>query len=209
MHYTLYDVATGRIKGVYQAPDFEGFAPNVGPGDGWREGAIDPALSYIAASKPVPFPPSPGEWAVWDWDSHAWTDPRDAIWIAAQLSEAQASALDRITAMRGRARLTYITDIPGQEAIYIAKLEEARAWIAAADPNIADYPLIGSEIGVTAPTAYEVAQIFLNLNALWVQVAAVIDGACFAAEIAVQTATSADSVETIVTALAVQLWGAS
>lgn len=60
---------------------------------------------------------------------------------------------------------------------------------------------------MTAPTPYEVAQVFLNLNALWVQVAAAIDGGCFAAEAAVQAATAPEDVAAIIAALAAQLGG--
>ncbi|WP_420343956.1 hypothetical protein [Paenirhodobacter sp.] len=203
--WTVFDTQ-GRITARFEGSE-QDLALNLAAGTGYIAGHHDPAQVYIVAGQPVPFPAAPGDWAVWDWATHAWSDPRDAAWHAARLAEARAAALAQITALRGAARLAYITDIPGQEAIYIAKLEEARAWLAAVDPDIADYPLIGSEVGVTAPTPYEVAQVFLNLNALWVQVAAAIDGGCFAAEAAVQAATAPEDVAAIIAALSAQLGG--
>lgn len=204
--WTIYD-SRGKITKTLQGAE-EFVALNLAPGESYLPGAANSSSAYVGPDGVVrAFPAAPGDWAVWDWATHAWSDPRDAAWHAARLAEARAAALAQITAMRGQARLAYITDIPGQEAIYIAKLEEARAWLAAVDPYIADYPLIGSEVGVTAPTPYEVAQVFLNLNALWVQVAAAIDGGCFAAEAAVQAATSPEDVAAIIAALAAQLGG--
>lgn len=209
MMISAYDI-DGRIVGRLTLPDDPAIAQeNSPPGGGYIEGHFDPAAYYISDGAPVAIPSSPGDWAVWDWGTHSWTDPRDEAWFAAQLADAKTSALAQITRLRGQARLAYITDIPGQEAIYIAKLEEARAYLSATDPDIADYPLIGSEVGVTAPTAYEVAQVFANLNTLWVQVAAAIDGACFAAEASVQAATTAEDVEAVVAALATQIGGLS
>lgn len=205
LNWTVYN-ATGKITKVVHGSE-EMAAINCEPGESYMSGEVDAKSYYIQDGTPVAFPASPGDWAVWDWDMLIWADPRDAAWYATQLAEAKAAAMAQITAIRGQARLAYITDIPGQDAIYIAKLEEARAWLAAADPALADYPLIASEVGVTAPTAYEVAQIFLNLNALWVQVAAAIDGGCFATEAAVQAATTPEEVAVAVAALNDQLGG--
>lgn len=153
----------------------------------------------------VAFPAAPGDWAVWDWAALSWTDPRDAAWTAARLAEARAIALARITALRGQARLAFITDIPGQEMLYQTKISEALAYVSDPDPVPAEYPLLMSEVGVTAPSAIEVAQVFLNLNAIWRQVAAAIDAACFAAQAAIAATTDAAAMTARVTALEAEL----
>lgn len=148
------------------------------------------------------YPPCPGPWAEFDPLARAWFDPRDH---AAELAAAQQAALRQITAIRGKARLGYITDLPGQDMLYMAKAEEARAYLADAAPDPADYPLVMSEVGITASTAYEVAQIFANLNALWRYAAGSLDAACFQAEAAVQQAPDTDSIDAILAGLAAAL----
>ena len=166
---------------------------------------LDPMAIWVDAGGAVhPLPPQPSDAHVFDRETGGWIDPRPATEV---LAGARAVAMAKITALRGRARLAYITDIPGQEGIYIAKLEEARAWLAEAEPDLSDYPLIASEVGVTATSAHEVAQIFLNLNRAWKQAAGQIDGACFTAELAVQAAGDVAGVEAAVSALIAILSG--
>ena len=158
-------------------------------GDAWRD-----------------LPPQPDQHHVWDLASESWVDPRSAEQVAADdavaLEAARAAALARALDLRAAARLRYITDIPGQDAIYASKLEEARAYLADAEPVAADYPLIWSEVGVTAPTAAEVAQVFLNLNAMWKSVAALIDGAYFGAQAAIMAASNEAEMQAALDALA-------
>ena len=151
----------------------------------------------------VSIPPRPAPWATWS--GSEWIDPRTPEDHARELATARQTAIREITAIRGAARLAYITDLPGQDMLYMAKMEEARAFIAEAEPDPADYPLIASEVGVTAPTAEEVAQVFLNLNALWRLAAGAIDAACFGAEAAVYAATTATEIDAALIALAAQL----
>ncbi|MGO4854931.1 hypothetical protein [Phaeovulum sp. W22_SRMD_FR3] len=85
------------------------------------------------------------------------------------LATLAASAQAEVNAMSGAARRGWITDLPGQDLVYAAKRAEAAAWLAA-DPPPADlsaFPWIAAEVGITAPTAAELAQIWLNLDALW------------------------------------------
>lgn len=92
---------------------------------------------------------------------------------AASLARARKAAGVRINAAIGQVRLRYVTDIPGQQAIYTEKLAEARAWLALRDEpaTLADFPLLAAEVGVTAPTPWHLAQIWANKSALWRQVA--------------------------------------
>ncbi|MGN7869545.1 hypothetical protein [Paracoccus sp. 22332] len=148
------------------------------------------------------FPPRPGPWAEFDFFARQWFDPRDN---AAELEAWKRNGLAEITVLRGRARLAYITDLPGQDMLYMAKAEEARAYLSDPAPTDADYPLVMSEVGITAPTAYEVAQVFANLNSLWRYAAGSLDAACFQAEAAVRQAPDADTIDAILAALAAQI----
>lgn len=78
-------------------------------------------------------------------------------------------AVVEVNSRVGEARLRYITAIPGQDALYQAKLEEARAYLAISpEPEtLAGFPLLSGEIGLTAPNAYYLAQLWLNMNAMW------------------------------------------
>jgi len=162
---------------------------------------------YWAGEDFAVYPPRPGDWAVWT--GAEWLDPRTPGNLAAELAARRGVALTRITAMRGQARLAYITDLPGQDMLLTAKLEEARAYVVDPAPAPADYPLILSEVGITAPTALEVAQVFLNLNALWRQAAGMLDSICFAAQAAVDAAPDEAAIDAAVAALANALAGAA
>ena len=90
----------------------------------------------------------------------------------AKLAAAQATATLRVNVGAGAVRRAYITDIPGQEMIYLQKEAEAVAWLADDDPDPADYPFLSAEVGSTADTLGNVAQVYLNMAALFRQVGA-------------------------------------
>lgn len=167
---------------------------------------LDFSSTYFNGSEWRELPPQPDQHHVWDLASEAWVDPRSAEDVAADnavaLEEARTAALARALELRAAARLLYITDIPGQDALYSAKLEEARAYLAEVNPVAQDYPLIWSEVGVTAPTADEVAQVFINLNALWKAAAGQIDGAYFGAQAAIMAASNEADMQAALDALA-------
>lgn len=56
--------------------------------------------------------------------------------------------------------------------IYLAKEAEARAYLV--DGTIG--PLLSAEVGITAPEPYQLAQLWVNLAALWRGAAAGIEG---------------------------------
>lgn len=117
--------------------------------------------------------------------------------LDAALAVSRAAAIGRINAAAGELRKTFITSIPGQEMLYLAKENEARLYIADPAPDMADYPLIAAEIGpgLTAPDAGQLAQLWLNMGHQWRQVAAQIEtarlGAVYAVEAAPDEATIA------------------
>ncbi len=97
---------------------------------------------------------------------------------AKELTEARAKAVSRCNEMVGNTRLMFITDIPGQAAIYSEKEAEAADYISR-DPEPTDlspYPFIEREMQATGMTAYECSQLFLNMAAQWRPLGAQLEG---------------------------------
>ncbi|AWD21625.1 hypothetical protein [Fuscovulum blasticum] len=129
----------------------------------------------------------------WMWDGGNFAPPPGPD-AATLLAQAQAAARLRLTAAITRARTALITDLPGQDMIYLAKEAEARAWLADPVPDPAAYPLLVAEIGITAPDAPSLAQLWLNLAALWRQTAAELEGLRMAVGAAIDAATTPEDV---------------
>jgi len=66
----------------------------------------------------------------------------------------------------GEARLRYITDVPGQSAVYLRKAEQAREFEAAGFAGDVP-PYIATEAGALGITAEQLARQVLDIAALW------------------------------------------
>lgn len=128
--------------------------------------AVDPAGAYLGLvelgpqAQQVPGPPPLG--MGWLWTGMAWQR-------TVTLAELQAAARAEIDAAAGQARLRYITDCAGQQAVYLLKLEEAQAYLAAL-PGNAQAPVpahIAAEATATSAPAAAVAQMVADLAAYW------------------------------------------
>ncbi|WP_299648033.1 hypothetical protein [uncultured Jannaschia sp.] len=101
------------------------------------------------------------------WSGDAWVDD-DAVNMAFERSRARR----RVDIAIGQFRRRHITVIDGQEGGYLSKEAEAKAYVAM-DPepaDLADFPLLAAELGratPTAPTPYQLAQLWLNMAAIW------------------------------------------
>ena len=111
------------------------------------------------------------------------------------LSEVQAKAVAQINVSAGAKRAEYVTVTPGQEMIYLAKEAEATRYLAESPVTLDGYPLLAAEVGITAPSAHELAQIWLNMSALWRQVAAAIEAIRLSAIQSITAANDPDSIE--------------
>lgn len=125
------------------------------------------------------YPPRPGDWARFDFVQRVWIDPRTADDLAAELSAARGRAIAQVNGWAAQERAKHITAIPGQDMIYLAKEAEAIRWLGAdpAPTDPADFPLIAAEIGITAETSDQLAQLWVNLGHLWRGLAAQIETA--------------------------------
>lgn len=164
----FYDAETGLVRRFLHSGDG---TEDVGP---WIEADVaDPWSVYVWQGAVHPLPPKIGASAVFDPAAGAWV--RDAAALAADLETAKAAAIARVNDWAGRERAQHITIAPGQDMIYLAKEAEALRYLADPDPDPAEYPLIAAEVGVTAPDAYQIAQIWAQMAGMWRQVAAQIE----------------------------------
>lgn len=123
---------------------------------------------------------------------------------AAMLLRARIEARDRINDRVGQLRKQIYTDIPGQDALYLEKRAEAVAYVreerVRGEPaTLTDYPLLANEIGVTAPSAWTLAQLWLNRSDQFKRVGAATEGLRMQALIDASTAKDIETLEAIET----------
>lgn len=178
---TVYDASTGEIRRVVRGPQIEELSDMIGPDEAVLPGEIDGAEVYIVDGQPVSYPPKPGHWAVFDYATGEWTDPRTEADLVAQLQNSKIRAIRAVNAGAAGVRTKFVTVIPGQEMLYLRKEAEALMWVADPDPDLVNYPLIAAEIGITGEDGDQIAQVWLNMAAIWVDVAARLEATRLAA----------------------------
>jgi len=119
----------------------------------------------------------------------------------------KGEALALVREKVGATRQAYITDLPGQDAIYQAKETEAKAYLADASPDMADYPMLDAETGITEPTAAELATLWITMGTQWRSIAAQIEAARMTANGAIESAATVAQIEAALTALDTTLAG--
>lgn len=193
MKYTVFEEETGRILRRYELHEKSDILLNTGPGEGFVKGEFSDATHYVAGGVAVEFPERPGPLWVWDYTAAAWADTE-----AERLDEIREEGARRINSAANAERKTLMTPLFGQETVLALKREEAAAFVADEAPDLSQYPLISAEVGLTGQTCFEVAQVFLNLNALAVETLAGIEARRMAALAAVEAAGNAAAVEAAV-----------
>ena len=83
------------------------------------------------------------------------------------LDAARMGVCNAIDTTAERLRQTVLTPGSGQMAAYQAKEEQARALLADPTPTEGEYPDIFNEIGITAPSAGEVAMAVMAAAERW------------------------------------------
>tara|TARA_B100002049_G_scaffold199910_1_gene158200 strand:- start:186 stop:668 length:483 start_codon:yes stop_codon:yes gene_type:complete len=86
---------------------------------------------------------------------------------APNLSEDRARAAATIDAAVGALRARFLTDIPGQSDAYTEKLADCRAFIAATDPALDDYPWVKGEALAQNMTPEAAAQFVIDTYNSW------------------------------------------
>jgi hypothetical protein len=97
--------------------------------------------------------------------------------VQKDLAPLKIAADQEITRRAADARAVYAS--PDKAAIYLEKRDEAERWLASGEPEDLDgFPYLAQETGVTAPTTYQLASLWINLSALWLtQIGPAIEGA--------------------------------
>lgn len=111
----------------------------------------------------------------------------------------RAYAISQVNYLSGRARLSLITSLPGQDMLYIEKQNEAIRLLALEtipeDTSVVA-PFLTAEIGLTAPTAFEVAQIYLNMAETFRVVGPQLEQVRIGSLIAIETASTTEEMMT-------------
>jgi hypothetical protein len=177
----FYDEASGLVRRFLHSGDgTEDAGPwievNAAAGPMMAE-VTDPWSVYVWQGAAHPLPPKPGDWATFDPATATWLDQRSAAQRAADLELAKATAIARVNGWAARERGRHITAIPGQDMIYLAKEAEALRWLAADPPpvDLTGYPLLAAEVGITAETPDQLAQLWVHLGQIWRGLAAGIE----------------------------------
>jgi hypothetical protein len=139
-----------------------------------------------------------------------WIEDRPEDWrvidgelVLVSLEGIKRKRLAEISEWIGSKRREYITDIPGQEMIYQAKVEEAKAYVQMdAEPeSLEEFPFLAQEVGVTAPSAWGLAQLWLFMSSHWRSVASELERLRLTASRDVQEAGSSEEIELILSGL--------
>lgn len=120
--------------------------------------------------------------------------PVDPIEVAQELVNLRTAAKLRIDAAAAACRLTFITDGAGQATTYQQKMEEAKAYIADTSLTADECPHIFAEVGLTGQTAWEVAQVVVNLHEIGRIKSAKIEPKRLAAKAAIAAAETAEAI---------------
>jgi hypothetical protein len=161
--FVFYEAATGAIRFTIE-------------GDSYPPHLVNESVGVIETEEPL------GDIACWQ--------VIEGALVKVTVAPVKATYMERIRQESSAVRLIYITDIVGQDMLYIVKREEAAAYVADPDPDLALYPLIAEEVGVTAPTAYEVAQVWLYMNAALKPIAGRLENIRLTATNAIASATT-------------------
>lgn len=94
-------------------------------------------------------------------------------------------------------RLKYITPGAGQAMAYLQKAMEATAYLAATDPDPADYPLLAAEVGITGDTIADVATVVNAHYQAWRAIGAAIEQARLGAKAAVDAAETVEDAQAV------------
>ncbi|WP_319484519.1 hypothetical protein [uncultured Cohaesibacter sp.] len=116
---------------------------------------------------------------------------------ALALEAAKSIALDAINTKIAAERAALLTDMVGQEMIYLAKEAEAKAWQAEINPDLADYPLLAAEVGITADDADALAALWLLMADQWRKTAARLEAIRLKAKADIAAAETLDAIESV------------
>ena len=154
------------------------------------------AMQPVTALGPLPagytLIPRPAAWYTWDASISNWE-----LNLTTCRTLACATVDDQVASLRSA---VYTSD-PGQAMAYSLKLQQAQACLSNAGASNAAYPYLAAEIGITAPTLQGVAQTIVAAGAACTAWGMSLEPIRLSAKNAINAATSASAVSTVVTNL--------
>lgn len=108
------------------------------------------------------------------------------------LDRLRADAIRAVNDGAGAFRRLFITDITGQQATYLAKEAEARAWAPGADPTY--FPYLTQEAAATGQSVADVVALVLATAAQWRALDPRIEGRRRGASVAIAEAADAEAI---------------
>ncbi|NTF87483.1 hypothetical protein G6L46_10140 [Agrobacterium rhizogenes] len=99
-------------------------------------------------------------------------------------------------------RLKYITPGVGQSMTYQQKATEASRYLAATDPDAADYPLLNAEVGITAADIAGVATVVDAAFKQWQAIGSAIEAVRLGAKVQIASSADADEANAVYVAIA-------
>jgi hypothetical protein len=121
----------------------------------------------------------------------------DGVLESHDLAPAKETAMRAVNAAMGQARLSLMTDIPGQTAIYAAKEAEARAWLAMQAVNLDACPFLAAEALATGHPPRDIAALWLRRAFETNTALAEIEGRRTTLFQQINTATSRDQIDAV------------
>ena len=116
----------------------------------------------------------------------------------APIEAVRAASAAAVDAAAESARLRFITPGAGQAMVYQQKAAEARAILAGGD---GPFPHLLAEVGITAPTLDEVANVVMAMENAWLAVSAAIEAKRLAGKRDIAQAQSQAEVDAILAAI--------
>jgi hypothetical protein len=112
----------------------------------------------------------------------------------------QGIGTDKIDGKADEVRARFAT--PGKHVIYDKKLQEAQRYINAIDSNnpptdLKKFPYLRKEVGLTAPTPLDLANLWITMNEAWDEVSPLIEEISLRGKYAVKSAKSQDEIDEI------------
>jgi hypothetical protein len=113
----------------------------------------------------------------------------------------RTKATDKVDGKSDEVRARFAT--PGKHVIYDKKLQEALRYVDAINSNkppadLKKFPYLRKEVGLTAPTPLELANLWISLNDAWDEVSPLIEEISLRGKYAIKSAKSQDEIDEIV-----------
>lgn len=198
-----FEVTTKLVATLLSGAGLDGYPE---PGTGQLAALTDysgPLPAYWTGTEVLPLPPQPSPAHEWSGQALAWV--LNPSLMPGALAEAQGAAQAQVDAAAGQARLRYITDVPGQQATYQRKEQQAREWVESGYSGPAP-SFIAAEADALGEQPQQIAQQVITLADFWAySKGPEIESARIKHKALIRAATTLEAVQTALSAAMVEL----